>query len=191
MTKDSNSISNKIILYLIGKPGVGKYTIACELEKRGFVVCDNQLANNPIFSLLQYDGFTKIPAYAWNVIKKIRGAIFDFILLEPNNNYVLTNVLNEDEGDNELYKQVKKLASDRKSHFIPVKLSIAQDEHIKRISYISRRDRYKSIDLNDAYDTTPLLSIDDKNLLEIDVTNLSAIQSAEKILDHINTTIKA
>lgn len=39
---------NTTIIYLTGKPGVGKYTIAKELASRhGFIVCDNQLINNP------------------------------------------------------------------------------------------------------------------------------------------------
>jgi dephospho-CoA kinase len=38
------------IIYLTGKPGVGKYTIAKELAaNHGFIVCDNQMINNPIF----------------------------------------------------------------------------------------------------------------------------------------------
>jgi dephospho-CoA kinase len=31
------------IIYLIGKPGTGKYTISQELAKSGYVICDNQL----------------------------------------------------------------------------------------------------------------------------------------------------
>ena len=178
-------MGNKIILYLIGKPGVGKYTIACELAKRGFVVCDNQLANNPIFTLLQYDGFTKIPDFAWNAIKKIRDTMLDFIEIESNNNYVLTNVLLEDEGDKNLYEQVKKMSENKKSLFIPVKLLISEDEHLKRIKNISRRERYKSIDINDVYDKKSLIFILDSNLLEIDVSDLSVHESVEKILAHI------
>lgn len=67
------------IVYLIGKPGVGKYTIAKELAKNGYIICDNQLANNPIFTLLNYDGFSSIPEYAWDEIAKIRTVLFDFI----------------------------------------------------------------------------------------------------------------
>ncbi len=40
---DFNTKSNSYIIYLIGKPGTGKYTIAKELEQFGFIICDNQL----------------------------------------------------------------------------------------------------------------------------------------------------
>ncbi|MCC8400282.1 MAG: hypothetical protein LN563_06965 [Rickettsia endosymbiont of Platyusa sonomae] len=50
-----------IIIYLIGKPGTGKYTIAKEIARAGYSICDNQHINNPIFSLLNYDGLTPIP----------------------------------------------------------------------------------------------------------------------------------
>lgn len=52
------------IIYLTGKPGVGKYTIAKYLSKYGFIVCDNQLINNSIFELLNYDELTSIPEFA-------------------------------------------------------------------------------------------------------------------------------
>ena len=55
--------NNTNIIYLTGKPGVGKYTIAKELAaNHGFIVCDNQLINNPIFELLQYDGYDLLKA---------------------------------------------------------------------------------------------------------------------------------
>lgn len=42
--------SKTAIIYLSGKPGVGKYTIAKALaNKYGFIVCDNQLINTPVF----------------------------------------------------------------------------------------------------------------------------------------------
>ncbi|MCC8418982.1 MAG: hypothetical protein LN590_05450 [Rickettsia endosymbiont of Glossina mortisans submortisans] len=93
------------IIYLIGKPGTGKYTIAKELSKSGYVICDNQLINNPIFALLQYDGFKKIPEFAWDTIRRIRDNVFEFIMKEPFNNYILTNVLEDNQGDHKLFKQ--------------------------------------------------------------------------------------
>jgi len=56
------------IIYLIGNPGCGKYTIAQEICKHGFTLCDNHLINNPIFSLLNYN---KIPDYEWQSIDSV------------------------------------------------------------------------------------------------------------------------
>jgi len=176
-----------IIVYLIGKPGVGKYTIAKELAKSGYIICDNQLVNNPVFTLLNYDGFSKIPEYAWNVIAKIRTAIFGFIEQETNNNYILTNVLNEDDGDRNLYNQVEQMAARRDSLFIPVKFSISKEEHIKRVTTPSRRERWKSIDHEEAHSKDKLLTIKHENLLERDISKLSAAQSSGIILEHINS----
>ncbi len=84
--------NNTTIIYLTGKPGVGKYTIAKALASDyGFIICDNQLINNPIFELLQYDGYTKIPDFAWDSIARIRTEILQFLAKVPQNSYVLTN----------------------------------------------------------------------------------------------------
>lgn len=173
------------IVYLIGKPGTGKYTIAQELEKTGFIICDNQLINNPIFALLNYDGFSKIPEIGWNAIGRIRAAVFDFISREQNNNYVLTNCLYEDEGDRRCYLQVESMTLKRDSLFIPVKLLISEEEQLRRITQPSRKNRWKSIDPKDVYQTKTLIEIEHANLLELDVSELSAFQVAEKILTHI------
>ena len=65
------------------------------LKKYEFIICDNQLINNPIFVLLQYDGYTKIPDFAWDSIAKIRTEVLNFLTKVPNKNYVLTNCLAE------------------------------------------------------------------------------------------------
>ena len=97
-----NNTQKSHIIYLIGRPGTGKYTIAQELAKSGFIICDNQLINNPIFTLLNYDGFKKIPDFAWTTIGHIRTEIFKFLVKMKQNSYVLTNNLYEDEGDRNL-----------------------------------------------------------------------------------------
>lgn len=175
------------IIYLTGKPGVGKYTIAKMLARNyGFIVCDNQLINNPIFELLQYDGYAKIPDFAWESIGRIRAEIFDFLIKKvPENNYVLTNNLYEDDGDRSLYEQVKKMAETRGSLFVPVRFLINQDEHLKRVTNPKRRERWKSIDPQDVYDEATLLSIIHPHLLVLDVSNLSAGKVAKEIIDHI------
>lgn len=174
-----------MIVYLTGKPGVGKYTIAKALSKHGFIICDNQLINNPVFELLQYDGYTKIPDFAWDAIARIRESVFDFLAMAKTNNYILTNCLYEDEGDRRLYTQVKQMAAHRDSIFIPVKLSITDEEHLRRVTQPDRRLRWKSIDHREVYDQKPLLKIEDPHLLELDVSNLSPQVAAEKIFTHI------
>lgn len=178
--------NNTIIVYLTGKPGVGKYTIAKELAKNyGFIICDNQLINNPIFELLQYDGYTKIPDFAWDTIARIRTEILSFLTKVPQNNYVLTNCLTENDKDRKLYEEVENMATLRNSIFIPIKLSITKEEHLKRIVQPERRERWKSIDPREADDHGPLLSITHPNLLELDISDLRPENTAEKIAGHI------
>jgi broad-specificity NMP kinase len=173
------------IIYLIGKPGVGKYTISKELAKFGYIICDNQLINNPIFALLNYDGFGTIPEFAWDSVKKIRDTVFEFIASEKERNYILTNCLFEDEGDKNLYEQVESMAIKRDAIFVPVKLSVSKEEHLMRITQPSRRERWKSIDANYVDSKVPLLTVKHPNLLELDVTNLSAMNAADKIFQYV------
>jgi hypothetical protein len=169
------------VIYLIGRAGTGKYTIAKELAKTGYRIADNQLINNPIFELLGYDGFAKIPEFAWDAIGKIRNVILDFISIETCNNYVLTNELLEGDGDRNCYNQVKQAALKRDSLFVPIKLNISRQENARRIANHDRALRYKSLGM-DENAICPLLNIEHPNLLELDVTNLSAMEAANHIL---------
>ena len=130
------------LIYLTGKPGVGKYTIARELaDRHEFIVCDNQLINNPIFELLQYDGYAKIPNFAWDTISRIRIEVFDFLTKNTQNSYVITNCLEDTDEDRELYGQVHQMAEVRGSLFIPVQIQINKEEHLKRLTRPERRTK--------------------------------------------------
>lgn len=173
------------IIYLFGHTGTGKYTISQELMKQDFIICDNQLINNPIFSLLNYDGYRKIPEFAWNAIGRIRTAVLDFMAMEHKHNYVLTNCLYENEGDRDCYLQVEAMALKRDSIFIPVKLLISEEENLRRIMEPSRRARWKSIDPQDVYQRKELLHVGHPHLLTLDVSALSAAQVVIEILEHV------
>src|SRR5215510_6248325 len=50
------------IIYLIGVPAVGKYTVAKEIGRMtGAKVVDNQLINFPVYSVIGYDGTANFP----------------------------------------------------------------------------------------------------------------------------------
>lgn len=178
-----------VILYLIGKSGTGKYTIATEIAKSGYRVCDNQLINYSIFSLLNYDGYTAIPEYAWDAIAGIRENILGFLASELENNYILTNVLGEIDHDHQIFDQVETVALKRGSIFVPVKLVISEEENIRRIQNKDRLLKFKSIDTADVYNQV-LINIDHPNMLILDVSMLAREEAASKILAHINKISK-
>jgi RimJ/RimL family protein N-acetyltransferase len=183
MLKDNRTT----IIYLTGKPGVGKYTIAKELAKNNdFIICDNQLINNPIFELLQYDGYTNIPEFAWDSIRVIRTEVLAFLSKKHDKSYVLTNNLAENEKDRGIYEEVRHMAEKRGSLFIPVRLLVSKDEHLKRLTLLMRRERWKSIDpIHAEGDDSGLLKIDHPNFLELEISNLSAVDAADKIMKHV------
>jgi len=168
------------IIYLIGRPGCGKYTIAQEICKYGFILCDNHLINNPIFSLLNY---SKIPDYGWESIDLIRKAVLGFLAQHKQGNYVLTNVLYETDEDHQIYKQVEQMALRRESIFLPIKLIISQEENLKRITQLSRHNKWKSVDPEDILPKNELIRV--PYFFELDVTNLLPHETAQKILDKI------
>ena len=93
-------IFNNHIIYLIGFPGTGKYTIAKEIAKKAnFKVIDNHLINNPILSVLEIDRKTKVPSEIWKKISEVKEIVFDTILnySAENANFIFTNHLVEGE----------------------------------------------------------------------------------------------
>ena len=156
-----------IVLYLIGKPGTGKYSIAKEIVQFGYVLCDNHLINNPILSLLDRDQL--VPESAWESIEQIRDT-----------------VLYEKEYDHAIYRKVEQMAQRRGSIFVPVKLHISEEENISRIQNIERGDRFKSMDISDVSPGETLIAVDHPHLLELDVSLLSAKEAAKEILQMIH-----
>ncbi len=85
------------VLYLIGRSGIGKYTIANQFKKYGFKIVDNQLINNPIFSLLDLNNEAPIPDLTREFTSQIRSSVFGFISKEKTHDYILTNELLQEE----------------------------------------------------------------------------------------------
>lgn len=141
------------LIYLIGFPGTGKYTIAKEIIQQAEVkLVDNHLINNPLFSIIQTQGVPRLPERIWDNVDKVWAAVLDTMvhISPPEYSFVLTNVLlNDDPGDLRLYNNIKSTAEQRSACFVPVKLTISDvEEHRKRITTEERRDRFKEVNPN-------------------------------------------
>lgn len=179
-----------VAVYLIGFPGVGKYTIAKALaEKAPFQLVDNHLINNPVFSVVGVDGITPLSDGVWKNVEKIRAVVFDTIehLAPRHLNYILTNHLADEAEDRELYDDILASFEKRETLFVPVVLAIDPAEHEKRIISHERRARFKEInpEAPQRYAKAGLLSIDHPNKLAVDVSEKAPSDTAGCIIDHI------
>lgn len=181
------------IIYLIGFPAAGKYSIAKEICARDtdFRLVDNHLINNPVLNMLDLDGKTKIPARVWDNIDLIWQGVCDTIINYSSKeaSFVVTNVLLEGEADDaEQYERIKNVANKRGAKFIPVILECSLEELSKRIVNEGRKERQKMTDvdgLHAYYDEYQLINIEHDNLVKLDNTNLSVEEVIEKIWNEI------
>jgi AAA domain len=181
-----------VVVYLVGFPGTGKLTIGRELAPLlDAKVVDNHWINNPIFGLLESDGTTKYPDVVWDRVGEVRRAVHDTIAtLSPAHwNFVFTHAGHEDDpADHVICAAVLNVAKRRNALFVPVRLICAEDELVRRVAMPERRERLKSICKDSARRrsrTRQVLTPNHPNLLNLDVTALSALEAAARIMDHI------
>jgi hypothetical protein len=183
---DATPQSRPFLVYLLGYPAVGKYTIARELASRtDALVVDNQLINKPILALFRWDGMTQLPAGTLTRANPIREAVLSAMeeIAPPEQSYILTNVLAEE--DRWLYERVKQVAQRRASRFLPVLLRCREEEQLRRVQNPDRLERYKMADpdrLLHLMDHTLLLVPDERQLLKLDTTELPPAQAVDQIL---------
>ncbi len=190
---------NNTIIYIIGYAGTGKYTIAKALyaKHEDIKLVDNHLINNPIFSLINADGKTKLAPEVWENTDRVREVVFDTMInISPEHySFVLTNCLfapnpeTGSEGDQDIYDGVYAVAKARNANFIPVFLRVDVEEMVKRRTSPGRAERFKDTYAENVYRDLAerkLLDIKHPNRLDLDVTHLSAEDAAMAILDFIH-----
>lgn len=179
------------IIYLVGFPGTGKYTVAREIAGMAdFRIVDNHLINNPVFAVTRVDGKTSLPSIVWKHTRTIRDIVVECMAtISPAHfNFVLTNALYErDPVDREIFNDIVLLAEKRSARFLPVSLKVTDiEEHKRRIAMPDREKMMKQTDAAapHKYAAEAMLEIDHPNHLAIDTTHMSAEDTAKKILLH-------
>src|SRR4051794_16992682 len=118
------------VVFLLGYPGVGKRTIGSYLvELLDGVLVDNQLINIPLLTLFKWDGKFLLPTAIWERVGPIRDAVLGTIedLAPKSNNYVFTNVLEDDDDGASQYGRIRSVAERRGSLFLSVMLDCEVD----------------------------------------------------------------
>ena len=185
------------IIYLIGVPAVGKYTVAKEIGRMtGAKVVDNQLINFPVFSVIGYDGTANFPFPhgASAQIEKIQRAVLTVIrdFCPPDDSFVFTNVLDaRAPGDKAWFRRIERLARQRKAKFFPIWLTCDAEMIRQRKDAPERRARRKDIDLTtiDWYlQEFEVLKVPHPNALTLDTSHCRPEQTARRILEHVLVT---
>lgn len=180
---------NGVIIYLFGFAGCGKLTIAKAIQARfDCILVDNHRINNVIFSLVDPDGRTRLPARVWKNVGLVRSAVFDTIrhLSKPGRNFIFTNELLEgDEGSERVFLETAELARDRNAFFLPVRLLISAEELSRRVASPGRAAMFKETDAEAVWSKVQeqeVLRPREFPYFELDVTALTPEQAADQIL---------
>lgn len=180
------------VIALIGKPGVGKFTIGSVLaQMTGARLVDNHSINNVLFNVLDVDGVTPLPEEIWQQAGRVRAAVLDTIAtIAPRHlSYIFTNfMVGDDPAEYAAFLELAELAEGRGATFVPVILNCRTDELVKRIVTPFRRMRMKLVDpVRGAHinDEVPQFRTDHPNLLELDVSDRPPEEAASVILDWV------
>ncbi len=189
----SERLQNTIVL-LIGFAGTGKYTIGRELcERTGARLIDNHLINNPIFTVVNADGVTPLPARVWDRVKEVRATVYQAIreLSPPEMGFVFTMELREgNPEDHRAFWDLDQLAVARQSRFVPIRLICGVEELCRRVVDSGRVAMLKEISPDLARRKSledVVLNVPHPNLRTLDVTKRSASGSVDAIFDELRS----
>ena len=187
---------DNVIIYFLGFPGVGKYTIAKKVSdlNKDFLLIDNHKTNNLLFPLINLD--QPIPDEFWDIVIKIRENVFEAIekFYDPKKSLIFTNALYENDTiDRSVYNRIETLAKQRKSLFIPIRLNCTTEELKKRIGNPDRKELYKIT--SSAYidnliiGNKKVIITNHPNEINVDVTNLSVEESIKVVWEGIENLV--
>ena len=185
---------NNVIVYLIGPPGVGKYSTGKLLAARmPAKLLDNHYWCNPIFEIIEPDGRTPLPPAVWDRTNAVLSAVLETVatLAPPDRNYVFTHAIWDDGGhplDVMIAGQILSAAERRKARALVVRLSCGATELSGRIAADERAKRLKTRDVSQAERLARLepLNLNHHWIVDLDTTELTPQAVADVVMAEIS-----
>jgi predicted kinase len=187
--------SRRLFIYLLGIAGAGKLTIARAISNRlDCIVVDSHSINNVVFRLIDPDGYTPLPAQVWELTAKVRSAVLETIrdLSKPGRSFVFTNALLQGvERHAKAFEEVRSTAVAVNAKLVVVRLTVSPEEAARRAVGIGRAEALKDINPEEARRAAKeavVLQPKGCAFMDLDVTNLSPEQAADRILTYAYST---
>jgi len=185
---------NNVIVYLIGPPGVGKYSTGKLLaERMPAKLLDNHYWCNPIFEIIEPDGRTPLPPAVWDRTNAVFAAVLETVatLAPPDRNYVFTHAVWDDGGhpfDFTIAGQILNVAERRRARALVVRLSCDATELSGRIAAEERANRLKTRDVSQAERLATLqpMNLNHGWIVDLDTTGLGPEAVADFVMAEIS-----
>jgi gluconate kinase len=175
-----------LILHINGWSGSGKLTIGRIVAGRlGARLLDNHTLLNPAEALFERED----PLHG-SLRRELRDIVFMYASqLSPSVSVVLTDALADNSRDKALFDDCRALARARSARLVAVVLDCDLDENVQRLTNERRADHRKLISpavLRDLRSKYRLLRPGDVELIELDVTRLTAEAAASGIMNRLS-----
>lgn len=177
-----------VVVYLVGPPGVGKYTVGKLIADRiAAKLLDNHFWCNPIFEVVEPDG-APFPAGVWDRANDVRSAVLETVALfgPAGRNYVFTHAVSDPGGhpiDWVIAGQILWVVERRRASLLVVRLVCGEEQLCERISSEERAPRLKTTDSGKAQALASLapFPINHDWILDLNTSDLSAAETAERV----------
>jgi hypothetical protein len=187
-----------VIVYLVGAPGVGKYTVGKLIAERlSAKLLDNHFWCNPIFEIVEPDG-TPFPAGVWDKANDVMSAVLETVARfgPAGRNYVFTHAVWDAGGhplDWIIAGQILWVAERRGARLLVVRLVCGEDQLRERISSEERALRFKTTDAGKAHAlaSLPAFPINHDWIFDLDTSGLSAAETAARIERELTSRLGA